>query len=84
MGTINKSVVHPREIFKEAYRLSASSIVCLHNHPSGDSTPSYQDISLTKSLVKIGEINGIPVVDHLIITDKGYYSFYENKSNILL
>ena len=78
MGTLNKSVVHPREIFKEAYRLSASSIVCLHNHPSGDITPSFEDIELTKSLVKIGKINGIPIVDHLIVTDDGYYSFYEN------
>ena len=79
MGTLNKSVVHPREIFKEAYRVSASSIICLHNHPSGDVTPSMEDIELTKSLVKIGKINGIPVVDHLIVTDDGYYSFYENE-----
>ena len=82
MGTLNKSIVHPREIFKEAYRLSASSIVCLHNHPSGDLTPSKEDIVLTDSLVKIGQINGIPVVDHLIISDDGYYSFYENSKVI--
>ena len=78
MGTLNKSVVHPREVFKEAYRLSASSIVCLHNHPSGDYTPSMEDCILTDSLERIGKINGIPLVDHLIITDDGYYSFYEN------
>ena len=78
MGTLNRSVVHPREIFKEAYRLSASSIVCLHNHPSGDFTPSLEDSVLTDSLVKIGKINGIPIVDHLIITENGYYSFYED------
>ena len=78
MGTLNKSVVHPREVFKEAYRLSASSIVCLHNHPSGDSTPSIEDVILTDSLVEIGKINGIPIVDHLIITENGYYSFYED------
>lgn len=78
MGTLNKSIVHPREVFKEAYRLSASSIVCLHNHPSGDITPSIEDIELTNILVKIGRINGIPIVDHLIITDDGYYSFYED------
>lgn len=78
MGTLNKSVVHPREIFKEAYRLSASSIVCLHNHPSGDPTPSMEDITLTNSLVQIGKINSIPVIDHIIITENGYYSFYEN------
>ena len=82
MGTLNKSVVHPREIFKEAYRLSASSIVCLHNHPSGNVTPSVEDIKLTKALVDIGKLNGIPVVDHLIISDDGYYSFYEKNRNI--
>lgn len=78
MGTINQSLVHPREIFKEAYLSSASSIVCIHNHPSGDITPSREDIHLTKSLMEIGRIQGIPVVDHLIFTDDGYYSFYEN------
>lgn len=78
VGTLNKSIVHPREIFKEAYRLSASSIICLHNHPSGSLIPSNEDIELTRSLVKIGNINGIPVIDHLIITDEGYFSFYEN------
>ena len=78
MGTINRSIVHPREIFKEAYRLSASSIVCLHNHPSNDFTPSKEDIELTAALIEIGKLNGIPVIDHLIITNDGYYSFYEN------
>lgn len=80
MGTLNKSVVHPREIFKEAYKLSASSIVCMHNHPSGNFTPSNEDINLTNSLIKLGQINGIPVIDHLIITEEGYYSFYENNT----
>lgn len=82
MGTLNKSIVHPREVFKEAYRLSAASIVCIHNHPSGDLIPSKEDMILTDSLVKIGQINGIPVVDHLIISDEGYYSFYENSKVI--
>lgn len=82
MGTVNKSVVHPREIFKEAYRLSASSIVCLHNHPSGDVVPSVEDIELTRALVEIGKLNGIPVVDHLIIGKDKYYSFYEKNRHI--
>lgn len=82
MGTVNKSVVHPREIFKEAYRLSASSIVCFHNHPSGDVTPSREDIELTNSLIRIGEMNGIPVVDHVIFGFDNYYSFYENSRKI--
>ena len=78
MGTINKSIVHPREIFKEAYRLSASSIVCMHNHPSGDKMPSMDDIILTNALVEIGRLQQIPIVDHMIFTDNSYYSFYEN------
>lgn len=77
MGTINRSIVHPREIFKEAYLLSASSIVCMHNHPSGDITPSHEDILFTKNLMEIGKMQGIPVVDHIIVTDYDYYSFYE-------
>lgn len=77
MGTINRSVVHPREIFKEAYLLSASSIVCMHNHPSGDIRPSHEDILFTKNIMEIGKIQGIPVVDHIIVTDYEYYSFYE-------
>ncbi|MGI6325253.1 MAG: RadC family protein [Bacilli bacterium] len=78
IGTLNKSIVHPREIFKEAYLLSASNIICVHNHPSGDVKPSQEDIFFTKNLVNIGIIQGIPVLDHIIISDNGYYSFYEN------
>lgn len=78
MGTVNRSLVHPREVFKEAYLNSASAIVCLHNHPSNDLTPSQEDKCLTKALVEIGELNGIPVVDHIIVGDYGYYSFYEH------
>ena len=83
MGTLNRSIVHPREIFKEAYRLSASSIICMHNHPSGDAYPSKEDILLTDSLIKIGALNGIPVLDHIIIADSNYYSFNEHKGNII-
>ena len=82
MGTLNKSIVHPREIFKEAYRLSASSIVCMHNHPSGDLLPSPDDIELTKALIEIGKLNGIPVIDHLIVSDKGYYSFHKKNRHM--
>lgn len=77
IGTINKSIVHPREIFKYAYLLSASSIVCIHNHPSGDPLPSKEDMLITKHLVDIGKMQGISVVDHIIIGNN-YYSFYEN------
>ena len=82
MGTINQSITHPREVFKEAYRLSASSIVCMHNHPSGDLTPSRADISFTEKLIKIGQLQGIPILDHIIVGEDEYYSFYEN-NNIL-
>lgn len=78
MGTINRSVVHPREIFKYAYLTSASSIVCMHNHPSGDINPSKEDIRLTNALVELGHLNSIPLVDHIIVANNDYYSFYEN------
>ncbi len=77
MGTINKSVVHPREIFKNAYLTSASGIICIHNHPSGDVTPSSEDKYLTKALVNIGKIQNIPILDHIIIGNDKYFSFME-------
>lgn len=76
-GTIDYSIVHPRDIYKEAYRNSASAIIILHNHPSGDVTPSPDDIELTKQLKNIGLIMGIPIIDHLIIGQNRYYSFLE-------
>ncbi len=79
MGTINSATTHTREIFREAYLLSACSIVCLHNHPSGDVTPSQADIFFTDRLMQTGSIQGIPVVDHIIVSDNKYYSFYEHK-----
>lgn len=78
MGTVNHSTVHPREIFKNAYLNSASGIICIHNHPSGDITPSKEDIFLTENLVKIGRINGIPVLDHLIVGNDNYYSMFDS------
>lgn len=78
MGTVNKSVVHPREVFKYAYLSSASSIICMHNHPSGDVTPSRDDIMFTKALVEVGALQGIPVLDHIIVGSDNYYSFSDN------
>lgn len=83
-GTINKATTHTREIFKEAYLLSATSIVCLHNHPSNDITPSREDIIFTKSIMKTGQIQGIPVIDHIIVGADSYYSFYEHKKELNL
>ncbi len=78
VGTINSSVVHPREIFKEAYLLSANGIICIHNHPSGDPSPSKEDILITKKIKEIGIIHGIKIIDHIIIGNGSYYSFYED------
>ena len=77
-GTINYSIVHPREIFKEAYLQSASYIICIHNHPSGDPSPSKEDIILTNKIKELGMIHAINLIDHLIIGKDTYYSFYEN------
>lgn len=82
IGTINQSIVHPREIFKNAYLLSASSIICMHNHPSGDVTPSYEDVRFTKAIVEIGKIQHILIVDHIIVSDLHYYSFCEHHNII--
>lgn len=78
MGTIDRSLIHPREVFKNAYLCSASSFICIHNHPSGDTKPSRADIEITKTLIKIGRIQGIELVDHIITTDNNFYSFFEN------
>ena len=80
IGTINQSITHPREIFKEAYKLSASTIICIHNHPSNDTNPSKADIEFTKNLVKIGKIQGIPIIDHIIVGNDNYYSFLEHNN----
>ena len=79
-GTVNFSLVHPREIFKFAYLLSASYIICIHNHPSGNASPSKNDIMLTNKIKNIGEIHGIGLLDHIIIGNNNYYSFYEDNN----
>lgn len=80
IGTINKSLIHPREIFKEAYLLSASSIICLHNHPTGNVIPSKEDLQMTDKLVEAGNLLGIKIIDHIIVGRTNYYSFYENNN----
>jgi DNA repair protein RadC len=76
-GTINASMVHPREVFKRAIAVNAASIIISHNHPSGEVKPSKEDKEVTKRLKDAGNILGIPVLDHLIIGDDRYYSFKE-------
>ena len=73
-GSLNGSLVHPREVFKPAVLHNAASIICFHNHPSGDPEPSREDIEITKRLVEAGKILGIEVLDHIIVSDEGYTS----------
>ncbi|WP_205666372.1 RadC family protein [Anaerosphaera multitolerans] len=77
-GIINSTLVHPREVFVAAINELAHTIILLHNHPSGDPTPSKDDLILTDNIKKAGEIIQIPVIDHIIIGDNTYYSFLEN------
>lgn len=74
VGTLNASLVHPREVFKEAIRGSAASVILVHNHPSDDLEPSEEDIKLTRRMVEAGNIMGIEVLDHIIITRNNYLS----------
>lgn len=77
VGTLDSSPAHPREIFREAASASAAAIVLFHNHPSGDPTPSRDDVDLTRRLVQAGELMGIDVLDHVILADTRYFSFRE-------
>ncbi len=81
-GTITSSLVHPREVFSPAIKESAVSVLFVHNHPSGDPTPSNDDIELTKRLVKTGELIGIGVLDHIIIGNNGSYVSFLDKGLI--
>ena len=77
IGTLNSNLVHPREVFKDAISHSAASVVFAHNHPSGDPEPSEDDLTITKRLTEAGKILGIEVLDHIIITKNGFFSFKE-------
>lgn len=77
VGSLNSSIVHPRETFIPAVKKSASSVILVHNHPSGETEPSHEDITLTNRLDECGKILGIKVIDHIIIGDGVFYSFKE-------
>jgi DNA repair protein RadC len=77
-GTLTASLVHPREVFRPAVRAAAAAIVLVHNHPSGDPTPSAEDVEVTRRLVSAGEVVGIRVVDHVVVADAGFHSFQES------
>lgn len=77
IGSLNASIVHPREIYREAVKRSAASIICAHNHPSGDPSPSQEDIHVTRRLAEAGKIMGIELLDHLVIGQKSFISLKE-------
>src|SRR4029434_2158529 len=77
VGSLNSTIVHPREVFREAAAAAAAAIILFHNHPSGDPTPSPDDLALTTRMISAGTIMGIDVVDHLILADQRYFSLVE-------
>lgn len=74
-GILNKSLVHPREVFASAIEHRAAALICVHNHPSGDPEPSQEDFRITERLVEVGKLVGIPVLDHVIVGGENYTSF---------
>ncbi len=83
IGTLNQMVIHPRDIFKKAMQYTASAMVFVHNHPSGNSEPSKADIQTTNQMMKAADIMGIDIVDHLILGKGEFYSIRQNKKTIL-
>ena len=79
VGTLNRTLIHPREIFSVAMRDNAAAIIVSHNHPSGNCEPSEEDIQVTETLRKVSVIMGIELLDHVIVSREGYFSFLENK-----
>ncbi|KAA6448733.1 RadC family protein [Bacillus swezeyi] len=77
IGSLNSSIVHPREVFKEALKRSAASFICVHNHPSGDPAPSREDIDVTRRLGECGQLLGIELLDHIVIGDQKFVSLKE-------
>ncbi|MBW7476679.1 DNA repair protein RadC [Paenibacillus oenotherae] len=77
IGTLNATLVHPREVFRAAIKRNSASVICCHNHPSGNPEPSPEDIQITKQLVSVGQLIGIEVLDHVIIAGHSYVSIRE-------
>ena len=78
IGILDKTLIHPREVFAPAVEMRAANIIVAHNHPSGELSPSENDIIITRKLKEAGEILGIDLMEHIIISKRGYFSFYEN------
>lgn len=83
IGSLNRSVVEPREVFKSAILNNSASLFLLHNHPSGECTPSKEDIMMTKRIKEVGKLLGIDLKDHIIIGDDKFYSFEEEEEETL-
>lgn len=81
-GIVNASLVHSREVFQPCILSNAAAVFCFHNHPSGDPSPSREDVEITKRLIESGKILDIPVLDHIIIGDGKAYSFYEQNRDL--
>ncbi|MDO8676669.1 MAG: DNA repair protein RadC [Candidatus Azambacteria bacterium] len=79
VGTLNASLIHPREVFKPAVDCLAAGIIVAHNHPSGETEPSSGDLEVNKRLVEAGKLLGVELIDHIIVTGKEFYSFIDNK-----
>jgi DNA repair protein RadC len=79
VGSLTECLVHPREVFRFLIDANAASAVVVHNHPSGDPAPSVQDQELTRRLQEVGELVGIKIIDHLIVSKRGYFSFKESR-----
>ena len=82
IGTVNKSEICPRDIFREAVKNNATFIILVHNHPSGSLDPSYEDIYMTNQFIKLGKVLNVEVLDHIIVTKDNYYSFRLNHKEI--
>jgi DNA repair protein RadC len=80
IGSLNASIVHPREVFEPALRQGAASLIVVHNHPSGETDPSEDDLAITRRLSEAGEILGVPLLDHVIVGGNGYTSLKENQT----
>jgi DNA repair protein RadC len=80
VGSLNASIVHPREVLKPAILASAASIVLVHNHPSGDPAPSREDVEFTRRFAQCGELMGIELLDHVVVGEDGFQSLKENGS----
>jgi DNA repair protein RadC len=76
-GTLTASLVHPREVFRPALREAAAAVILVHNHPSGDPTPSQEDREITERLARAGDLLGIPVLDHVVVAERGFASLRE-------